>query len=246
MYGEFSAVYDHLMDDVDYEGWFAHYMALLCHGGMPSPKRAADLCCGTGQFALRLAARGIDTVGIDASEGMLAMAQQKARKMGVKAMFCRMDVTRFALHRPVDAMICACDGINYLTVPGAVRSFFACAHEYLTPGGVLAFDISTPYKLAQVLGGQTFGEDREDVTYLWQNDYDPKKKLCHMDLILFRKQHDGSYAKAVEHHIQRAHDVQELSQWLKEAGFSNIEVFSQMTMEPPKLEDHRIHVIAKK
>ncbi len=42
-----------------------------------SGQRALDLCCGTGDVALALAGRGLDVVGLDFSEPMLAVARKR-------------------------------------------------------------------------------------------------------------------------------------------------------------------------
>lgn len=57
MYEAFAAVYDALMDDVDYAGWAAYYLALAERSGV-LPRRAADCACGTGSLTLALAAAG--------------------------------------------------------------------------------------------------------------------------------------------------------------------------------------------
>lgn len=44
--------------------------------------RALDLCCGTGDLAFALAARGASVVGLDSSEQMLAVAEQRKAKTG--------------------------------------------------------------------------------------------------------------------------------------------------------------------
>jgi demethylmenaquinone methyltransferase/2-methoxy-6-polyprenyl-1,4-benzoquinol methylase len=43
--------------------------------------RALDLCCGTGDIALAVAQRGAETVGLDFSEKMLAVAKQRSEKL---------------------------------------------------------------------------------------------------------------------------------------------------------------------
>jgi len=47
--------------------------------------RALDLCCGTGDLAFALAARGAEVVGLDFSEAMLAVAQSKAKSLKPEA-----------------------------------------------------------------------------------------------------------------------------------------------------------------
>jgi demethylmenaquinone methyltransferase/2-methoxy-6-polyprenyl-1,4-benzoquinol methylase len=54
--------------------WKRRLVRLAC----PSPgQRALDLCCGTGDVALALAQRGLDVVGLDFSEPMLAVARKR-------------------------------------------------------------------------------------------------------------------------------------------------------------------------
>lgn len=47
--------------------------------------RALDLCCGTGDIAFALAARGAKVVGLDFSEAMLAVAEVRWRKRNPKS-----------------------------------------------------------------------------------------------------------------------------------------------------------------
>lgn len=44
-----------------------------------SGDRALDLCCGTGDIALALAAKGADVIGLDFNEAMLQVARTKAK-----------------------------------------------------------------------------------------------------------------------------------------------------------------------
>jgi SAM-dependent methyltransferase len=51
----------------------------------PSPRRILELGCGTGEDAVRLAQSGHEVVAIDASPAMLAMAREKAHRVGCGA-----------------------------------------------------------------------------------------------------------------------------------------------------------------
>ena len=159
-YEAFAGLYDALMDDVDYDGWAAYYLKLIEGAGV-APKTLCDCACGTGSMSVRFAERGLRVTGVDLSGDMLRQAQAKARRYGVNAMFVCQDMCALALPRPVDALVCACDGVNYLTDDDRLSAFFARARESLKPGGALAFDISSAYKLKSVLGNNFFGEDRD-------------------------------------------------------------------------------------
>ena len=243
-YREFAALYDELMDDIPYDEWAKRYERLI---GLYPGMRVAEMGCGTGAFSVRLARDGAKLVATDLSQEMIERAQVRAREAGAGVQFAVMDMERFALPRKVEAVFCACDGVNYLTSPDKVRRCFARVFESLKPGGRFAFDISGPAKL-KGMAGQMYGEDRENVTYVWMNHWqgDPSRRLLKMALTFFVRQENGLYRRFDEEHVQRAHEAEELVGALRQAGFENIETFSGLTDQPARPDDARIHFRAVK
>ena len=242
-YEAFAGLYDALMDDVDYDGWAAYYLKLIEGAGV-APKTLCDCACGTGSMSVRFAERGLRVTGVDLSGDMLRQAQAKARRYGVTAMFVCQDMCALALPRPVDALVCACDGVNYLTDDDRLSAFFARARESLKPGGVLAFDISSAYKLKSVLGNNFFGEDRDDVTYLWTNRFDEAAETVTMELAFFVREDGGLYRRFDETHVQKAHDPEHLAGLMQDNGFTSIRIFGDRTFRPPEADAQRIHFVA--
>lgn len=240
-YGAFAEIYDQLMDDFDYPAWADYYLELLKKLGT-APKTMCDCACGTGSLTVPFAKRGIRVTGVDLSGEMLEIAAQKARKNGVQAMFVRQDMSKLRIPRPVDALVCGCDGVNYLLTDEAVKDFFRCAHAAIRPGGALAFDISSAYKLEHVLGSGFFGEERDDVAYLWSNQWNAEKQTVRMDLTFFSREPSGLYRRFTENHVQRAHDPEKLAQLLSECGFKNIVIYGDRTFDAPKSDELRIHI----
>jgi cyclopropane fatty-acyl-phospholipid synthase-like methyltransferase len=70
------------------------FVELADHGLLVG--RVLDVGCGTGEHALLAAARGMDSIGIDAVPGAIARAQQKARDRGLTARFFVGDALRLA------------------------------------------------------------------------------------------------------------------------------------------------------
>lgn len=243
MYGEFARVYDTLMDDVDYDGWARHYMELIAP---ISPRRICECACGTGSLTVRFARAGLNVTGVDVSEEMLRAAQEKARRFGVQVPFVHQDMCALTLPRRVDAVLATCDGVNYLTQEAQVRAFFESAYRALRPGGMLAFDVSTLEKLSGTLGNAFFGEDRSEITYLWQNRWDAHTRCVRMDIAFFLREADGRYRRFDEAQIQRAYTPQELTALLRQAGFADIRVLGGFTMEVPRGGEERIHILATK
>lgn len=133
MYTSFSEVYDELMADVNYNAWAAFYCRLMEAYGIREGK-ICECACGTGNLTLPLYKRGFHLTGVDLSQEMLWIASQKARNQGIAIPFVRQDMRQLHLHRPMDAVLATCDGVNYLLGDEDVLQFFRSAFAALRPG----------------------------------------------------------------------------------------------------------------
>ncbi|MBR0369028.1 MAG: class I SAM-dependent methyltransferase [Clostridia bacterium] len=242
-YSGLAGLYDRLMDDVDYPAWAEYYLKLLETAGV-APKRLCDCACGTGAMSVQFALRGIRVTGADISREMLEQAQARARQSGVNAMFVEQDMCALALPRRVDALVCACDGVNYLLDDDRLNRFFARAYDSIRPGGALAFDISSAHKLERVLGNNFFGEERDDVAYLWSNRFDATKRTVTMDLTFFVREKGDLYRRFTEVHVQKAHEAAHIAALLEQNGFSDVRIYGDKTFDAPEPDESRIHFVA--
>ena len=129
-YSALSGVYDKLMYDVDYDRWTDYIVSLLPEGC----RRVGETACGTGSITLRLAERGYRVTASDISPAMLDVAAANARACGLKPNFVCQDMTELSLPAQ-DAVICCCDGVNYLTSPRDLSRFAHAAYASLKAGG---------------------------------------------------------------------------------------------------------------
>lgn len=241
-YAAFSKYYDAMMHDVDYTAWSAYLCGLLSERRVQT---VADLACGTGNITIPLAEHGFRVVGIDSSQSMLNVAQQKAQSKGLAIPFVCQSMTQLSLHKPVDALTVCCDGVNYLTSLRDARAFFLAAYAALADGGVLLFDVSSEYKLEHVLGTNTFTEVTDAYAYIWENAFDSKSRLCCMDVCFFVK-NGARYERFSEQHIQRAYTVDELVQLGEEAGFSKVSAYEAFSLHAPSPHSERIQFVMGK
>lgn len=245
VYTHFARDYDRMMHDVDYAGWAEYLCSFLEeHENVGS---VLDCACGTGNITLALANRGYAVTGLDLSSDMLNTAQEKARNAGLRIPFICQDMRDIALHHAVDAVVCVCDGINYLRGEADLLQFLASANRTLRSGGLLLFDLSSEYKLRCVLGDKPYFEDSDSYTYLWTNRYHDKTHDCELSLTVFSRE-TGSrlYRRYDETHIQHAFLQAEIECALKESGFSLLGVFDAFTRNAPTETTLRIQFVCRK
>lgn len=244
MYDVLAGFYDRFQD-VDYDAFADYYEAVFRRFGL-SPKLVLDLGCGTGNITLPLARRGYEMIALDASEEMLRFAMEKAKAEGQDVLFLHQDMTAFELYGTVDAMVCALDGVNYLTGDGDVAAMLKLLHYYLNPGGILIFDINTPYKFREILDGNTFIYDEEDAYCVWENELDENTGICYFDLTFFLINTDGTYTRRAEYQEERLYSVEELTETIRGCGLECLGVFDNLTFEAPKADSERLFFIIRR
>ena len=243
MYTEFAAIYDLLMQDVDYDAWAAHLLRLLSLKGILPGSSVCECACGTGSLTIRLQKAGYRMTGVDLSADMLEAAMRKARDSGCFIPFIRQDMTRLSLPRRADAVLCTCDGLNYLK-PEDVPLFMTSAFGSLRSGGVLLFDVSTPWKLKNILGSRSLTRREKSFVYLWDNAWDEKRQSVSLSLTVFLPEADGKYRRVDEAQTQYAHDRPFLKDCMNACGFTSVRFFGKQRLGAPREKDDRWHVIA--
>ena len=244
MYHILANVYDRLQD-IDYEKFADYYEAVFGKFGI-KPKLVLDLGCGTGNITLPMAKRGYDMIGVDLSQEMLGIATEKAKEKNKEILFLNQDMTEFELYGTVGAMVSALDSINYLTEDGQLESMLKLLHYYLDPGGIFIFDINTEYKFKNILDGQAFVYDEDDVYCVWNNDYDEEEKICYFDLNFFLKDENGTYKRFDEYQEERAYSTDEIEKIIKNCNLELLGVYDNLSFNPPREDSERLFFVIKR
>lgn len=245
-YSDFAFIYDELMNDVDYNKW-VEYIEEIIKNKDVKVQNILELACGTGNLTIPLTKKNYDIAGIDISDQMLSVAREKAEKQGVELVLLQQDIAELDFDvTNLDCVLCACDGYNYVTYDDELENSFKKSHELLKTGGIFIFDISSHYKLSTILGNNMHGENREDISYLWQNYFDDEQNLIEMELAFFVKDENGKFDKFEEVHHQRAYKQDEIIESLQIAGFNDIKVYGDFTFEAPKKDSERLFFVCKK
>lgn len=245
-YSDFAFIYDELMNEVDYNEW-VEYIEKIIEKENTKVKNILELACGTGNLTIPLTKKNYDIAGIDISDEMLSVAKQKAEREGIELVLLQQDITELDFEiTNLDCVLCACDGFNYITYDEDLENVFEKSYELLREDGLFIFDISSYYKLSSILGNNMYGENREEISYMWQNYFDEDENLVEMELAFFVKDENGKFDKFEEVHQQRAYTQEEITEMLKSVGFNSIKIYSDFTFESPNKESERIFFVCKK
>lgn len=246
MYEGFANVYDHMMEHIPYEEWFEKLHAYLTKQGI-SEGRVCELGCGTGIMTEKFAQAGYDMIGLDNSVDMLALAREKQEEMGTTTLYLNQNMEEMELDGPVEAFLSVCDSMNYLLQEEQMAALFERVNQYLKPGGYFIFDLKTTYCYRNVIGNQTWVEQDEDVSYIWENYFYEDQDINEYMLTIFRRQPDSElYERVEEAHYQRAYSVERLQEMLQEAGLSMVDSLDEDMVNPVHPNSERVYIIAKK
>lgn len=241
-YEELASCYDLFMDETPYEEWMQYVLDKFNKYDVPK-ELILDLGCGTGTFTQMLAEKGYDMIGVDVSQEMLQIAQEKKAQNGYDILYLLQDMREFELYGTVRAVVSICDSINYLLSNEDVIQTFKLVNNYLDPKGIFVFDFNTVYKYAEVIGDTTIAENRDDVSFIWENFFDEESNINEYDLTIFSKE-GGLYRKSVETHLQRGYTLEEIKGFLDEAGLILLETQDADTGLEANENSERIHVVA--
>lgn len=245
IYGEFAYVYDEFMDNIPYEQWHDYLHKLLIKYGVEKGI-ITELACGTGTMTKLLADDGYDMIGIDISYEMLDVARQKYTDDNI--LFLNQDMRELDLYGTAAAMVCVCDGMNYITDEKELLKVFEKIKIFLDYNGVFIFDMKTRHFYNDILGSRTIAENREDASFIWENEFHKDTGINEYILTIYSLIDDENdlFERSEEIHHQRAYDIKLVKDCLEKAGLTCLEVYDAFTENAAKDDSERIYFVAQR
>ena len=244
-YSSFAAFYDSLQSDVMYEQR-AGYIAKLFKKYDRLPTQLLDVACGTGGFSLQFAKMGMSVTAADQSPEMLSVAQKKAPATDLDIMLVCQSARDTKLPYAVDGAVCCLDSINHIIDKRELKASFRAVAAAVKDGGLFIFDVNTPFKHRNILSGNTFVIENDDVYCVWQNSDCEKNGIVGICLDFFGKDADGKYIRTTEEFAERAYTDEEIRGMLEPAGLEVVAVLGDMSFKAPKACDERVIYVTKK
>jgi SAM-dependent methyltransferase len=162
----------------------------------PETRRVLETGCGSGRMMPDFARRGIEVVGVDSSEVMLARAKSRMRDAGLAAptLLCA-NMADFRLADPVDGALCPIQTFGYLKTRDAALRHLSCVSRALAPGGKYLVQLG----LEETRGHRAAGEPNQHSQWVeafegrrfrtswFACDFDPEtlieREICRFEML---------------------------------------------------------------
>ena len=196
-------------------------------------RTALDLACGTGVLCRSMKEAGIESRGMDFSEGMIAIARAESPDIPY-------DVADMTVYRPdeqFDLVTCTGDAVNHIPGLGDVGRIFENVFAYLAPGGYFIFDLLDENEISTE---EPFDlQFDEHISARFQITR-PAENRVHLQTKVFE---DGVHS-FTEDIFETVHDRQAVLALLKKAGFSLHACAHRLLEDSPEVATW--YVIARK
>lgn len=211
-YHNFAYYYSQLIDESFYQDYLAFLQPYAPFNNI------IDLACGSGTLCFLLKNEFNEVVGLDMSEEMLMIAQNKnyEKKKGVK--FLQQDLrTLILLEDEYDLITCTLDSLNYIENIDDINNIFKQVSKALKSNSLFAFDLLTQFYLDEIVADYYQCEEVNDFEYVWQTNKIADTVLKHdLKIVSDREQYE-------EVHYQYIHDFNKVENMLKENNLKIIE-----------------------
>ena len=172
-YKGFSYYFDQIMEFIDYRDWLNYTKKHVKEGS-----KILDLACGSGTLAVLLSTEGYETDGLDLSEDMIDLANDKFKASHILNKLYVMDMTNFKLDQRYDAVTCYFDSINHLPTLNDVKNMMNSVYETLNDNGLFIFDVFSYSKYLD-MDNCDIEEEFDDFYYRWQMSVQKPNILTH-------------------------------------------------------------------
>ncbi len=241
----FSSVYDEFTLNVDYSAEADYIINILEKAGVKG-RCILDAACGTGSLSVELLKRGCEVIGVDISEEMLNIAREKTSQFGNKSLLLCQDLCELDLFGTIDCAVCMLDSLNHLDGLADVRKAIERMFLFLEPGGVVIFDMNTPFKHQKILADNAFVYENENSFLVWQNELCEDNMTVNIYLDIFVEDSNGRYNRYSEDFSETSYSADMILNLLKETGFEKIGLFGEDGTPDIKEDEQRYRFVAVK
>ncbi len=218
------------------------------------PGPVLDLGCGTGRILVPLAEDGVEVVGLDSSEAMLALCREKLGRAGANAQVATGDMRRFQADRKFATILIPGFSFQMLVDRDDQLACLETCRGHLIPGGQLVAPMYFPWEMLECAEDAQSMERRKEAArdngeryVAWQGwAIDRDAQVLTLENRFQRLGKTGAVLeennRSMSLRWEMPYDMQCL---LQEAGFLDVESYGDFEMAPPEPRSESIVYVAR-
>lgn len=212
-----------------------------------------DVGCASGRLTLDFLAQGIDVDGVDISTEMIELCKANAKNKRLVPTLYNQGMTELNLPRKYKTILVPSSSLQLLLKPGQPRQAMQRFYDHLESGGVLAAPFMTLWQAGDPLESgfsreAIRPEDGATIRRTSWSHFNPETKMegTHDTWEIIK---DGVMIESEVHEqipATLSYTQAEAIALFEEAGFANIQAFSEFTFNPARPEDTLFTIIGTK
>lgn len=228
-YKKFGYYYDEVMSSLNYDLWLEFIEQYL----KPNDK-ILDLACGTATLCTMLKLKGYNPSGLDLSESILEIAQEKMKINHLNFPLYHSDMTNFKFDENFNMITCLFDSVNFLENKIQINKLFDCVYNHLVDNGYFIIDVFSK-ELLKEYSNNKINEDYVTFKLDWTTKKTSPTSLKHTIRIL---EDDDEF---VENYYEYYYDFKDF----KDSRFKIIKISGDFN-DDLQSEDERILIVFQK
>lgn len=226
IFNRYARYYDFFYKNKRYKKEIVYLERLFQKYRKAQTRTILDVGCGTASHMIPLIEKGYRVTGVDVSNEMLKIAAQKLDRAGFKADLIRDSSQAFTVNRKFDAVVCLFSVINY-AANGDILKTLKNISTHMKKGSIFVVDFwnasavenyYSPRK-ARIFSKNGISVERRSVTKVY-----PSSKRCEVKYTCTLRQNGRVMNKDEEKHILKYFSVEEMMDYLAQAGLKIIDM----------------------
>ena len=238
VFEKYAQYYDLLYQEKDYKTE-SNYISSLIKRYNPKTKKILEFGSGSGIHGRLLGGLGYQVYGIERSQQMIDLGNQKADLNGSTSNFrCVLgDCTKTLIGNDFDAVIALFHVLSYQTFNESIKATLNNAYNQLKPGGIFIFDYwyaPAVWNYRPTLRVKKVESSELKITRIAEPECWENKNRVDVNYLTFVEDlSSGLISKIEETHQMRAFDMNEITQFSNSSGFEVLQSEAWMTKDSP-------------
>jgi SAM-dependent methyltransferase len=207
---------------------------------VPANGNILDLCCGTGQLAMRLNKLGYKVTGVDISPDMIRLARKNAPEVD----FIISDIREYNSIKKYDGVLSVFDSLNHILDIEGLERVFCNVNKVLVENGVFIFDMLMEKGFSTKWTGGS-NKVTDEYVYVDNSSFDSINKIGIHNFTIFNY-HNLRWERIDAQIKEKCYSINEVYTSLSNAGFSDIAHFECFNdLKIPNQEGRSLFVVKK-